>query len=321
MNSLRHADDVLSIVKSNSAAALSPVAASWRRSAVSHKLDPEGEASPQERLSDLELRALEERNDLLVRTARPRIEALHTAVRHAGCCVVLTDPQGIILTRRTAPSDEEHFDRGGLGEGYDWSEAREGTNGIGTCLVEKRPVIIHRNEHFMTRHTGISCIDAPVFGASGELLGALDVSTNRDDQTQDMNKLLGLSVQQVATQIETDIFAEKFSKNRIIVAPGAQGFANNALIAVDEYDIVIGATRAARLLFELGDEPRIEPVTGNDLLSLQRCKSTGLERGEKQAIKRALVRNRGNATEAAKELGIGRATLYRRMNKHGLSRH
>jgi DNA-binding NtrC family response regulator len=46
--------------------------------------------------------------------------------------------------------------------------------------------------------------------------------------------------------------------------------------------------------------------------------STTLSELEKQAIAQALERHSGNVTYAAQELGITRASLYRRMEKHGL---
>lgn len=43
-----------------------------------------------------------------------------------------------------------------------------------------------------------------------------------------------------------------------------------------------------------------------------------LELVEQQVIRRALTRNAGNVSRAARELGLTRAALYRRMEKHGL---
>ena len=43
-----------------------------------------------------------------------------------------------------------------------------------------------------------------------------------------------------------------------------------------------------------------------------------LEALEKGAIERALRKNRGNISHAARDLGVTRASLYRRMDKHGL---
>ena len=44
----------------------------------------------------------------------------------------------------------------------------------------------------------------------------------------------------------------------------------------------------------------------------------GLENIERHAIQRALTRNRYNISHAARDLGLTRAALYRRMEKHGL---
>jgi DNA-binding NtrC family response regulator len=43
-----------------------------------------------------------------------------------------------------------------------------------------------------------------------------------------------------------------------------------------------------------------------------------LERMEKRAIEAALKQHRYNISHAARELGLTRAALYRRMEKHGL---
>ena len=43
-----------------------------------------------------------------------------------------------------------------------------------------------------------------------------------------------------------------------------------------------------------------------------------LEKLEKEAIRLALKEHRYNISHAAKELGLTRAALYRRMEKHGL---
>ena len=48
--------------------------------------------------------------------------------------------------------------------------------------------------------------------------------------------------------------------------------------------------------------------------------SADLERIERSAIQRSLERNAGNISRAAEELGLTRASLYRRIEKHGLQK-
>lgn len=314
----RHADDVLATANCKRTAAINPIAASWRRSLVAHGLRPQQVDANRLRLTAHEISDVIGARETFLRVAEPRLEALFSAVGKSGYCVALTDETGVVLARRSSAAEKERFDSVGLRTGVDWSEKAQGTNGIGTCLFEKRSVIVHRDEHFMSCYTGISCIDAPVFGAHGELIGALDVTSSRHDHTGDMNRMIGLSVSQFARQIEADVFTDAFSGHRIVMGPGDRS-AGNSLLAVDESDVVIGATRTARAHFKLGQDVDIEPVPINDLLFGEGA-SGGFDRSEKMVIRRALVRANGNASEAAKALGIGRATLYRRMKKLGLDR-
>ncbi|MCK4694784.1 MAG: helix-turn-helix domain-containing protein, partial [Candidatus Cloacimonetes bacterium] len=43
-----------------------------------------------------------------------------------------------------------------------------------------------------------------------------------------------------------------------------------------------------------------------------------LEEVEKNIIKKVLTKNKGNITQAARELGLTRTSLYRRLEKYGL---
>jgi len=36
-----------------------------------------------------------------------------------------------------------------------WSEDIEGTNGIGTCIAECRPITVHQTQHYRARHIGL----------------------------------------------------------------------------------------------------------------------------------------------------------------------
>ena len=53
-------------------------------------------------------------------------------------------------------------------------------------------------------------------------------------------------------------------------------------------------------------------------LQAQPTESVNLEDVEKEAIRRAIEKFQGNISKAAKELGLGRTTLYRKIEKYGL---
>ncbi|WP_424930039.1 GAF domain-containing protein [Amaricoccus tamworthensis] len=305
----------MSTVQSRSAAARSPLAASWSRSAERHGLDPATGTSG-ERLDAAGLKERRERLEHFMRVAEPRLDRLFGLVGNAGCAVLLTDADGIVLDQRCPEADEETFQDWGLCPGSDWSEAAEGTNGIGTCLTERRQVTIHRDEHFLARNIGMSCMDAPIFGPDGRLLAALDVSSARADQTESYNRLTTAMVEETARAIEADFFRASWPKARIIVA-GEGGAGGGALLAVDADDIVVGATRDARRAFGLEPDGALKPRPAPDLFGRGDGPS-GFEKGERAAVIRALARANGNVSEAARALGVGRATLYRRMKRLGL---
>lgn len=57
----------------------------------------------------------------------------------------------------------------------------------------------------------------------------------------------------------------------------------------------------------------------NSLKSSMHSDTINLDEIEKNAIERALKKYEGNISKAAKELGLGRTTIYRKMDKHGIN--
>ncbi|KJZ19467.1 Fis family transcriptional regulator [Loktanella sp. S4079] len=280
-----------------------------------HGLDPADDFSAH----CVDARDLQDRrnkHERFMMVAAPKLDHLYGLVGNSGCGVLLTDETGIVLDQRCTDADEDTFREWGLCLGADWSEAAEGTNGIGTCLTEKRQVTIHRHEHFLARNIGMSCMDAPIFGTDGRLLAALDVSSARADQTEGYNQLIGAMVGQTAKAIESDYFRASFPKARIVVADSGEADLAT-LLAVDSDDIVIGATRNARKMFDLELLGPIKPRPASDIFG-RGDGPTGFVKAERAAVVRALARAGGNVSEAARALGVGRATLYRRMKRLGL---
>ncbi len=180
----RHAQQVLTVAQGRSPAAgpaADPsVARSWLRCLEQHHLDPARASAP----AVLEhARMLERREQLrqVLEISSNEMNSLHRQLAGAGHAVLLTDARGVILNCVTQQAEKRTFEQAGLWLGADWSEACEGTNGIGTCLVERQPLTIHQNEHFRSRHTGLTCSASPVFDPHGELLAVLDVSSARHD--------------------------------------------------------------------------------------------------------------------------------------------
>ncbi|TIW67880.1 MAG: sigma-54-dependent Fis family transcriptional regulator, partial [Mesorhizobium sp.] len=186
--SVVHADLVQASIATNDAAH-SALVASWRRSLQLHRLDPAERKAPK-RLTEAELMLARQRMEPLARAAEASLNRLYLAVGGVGCCVMLADRDGIPVERRGAVADDETFDEWGLWIGTVWSEDSEGTNGIGTCIADQRALTIHRDQHFFSRNTLLSCTTAPVYDHEGNLAAALDVSSCRSDLTEGFVQLI-----------------------------------------------------------------------------------------------------------------------------------
>lgn len=309
-----HADRVEAAIAAG-APARSALAASWRRSSDLHRLDPAAPTPPRQ-LRERELCEARQRVEPLVRAAQASLDRLYLAVGGVGCCVLLADRDGVPVDRRGAVADDATFRDWGLWPGAVWSEAAEGTNGIGTCLVEQRALTIHRDEHFFTRNTALSCTTVPIYDHEARLAAALDVSSCRADLTEAFVGLIAVAVQDAARRIEAETFRLAFPDARVLLAPGTEK-AGAGLIAVDHDDLVIGATRAARLALGITPERLRRPRPVADLIGAPECDLDVAERG---ALQRALARAGGNVSAAAQALGISRATLHRKLKRLDLSR-
>ena len=127
------------------------------------------------RLSEQEFHRAREQSERLVAEAADEIDRLFMAVGRAGCCLLLTDRDGIALERRGMAGDDKDFHDLGLWTASVWTEASIGTNGIGTALADERAVAIIRDQHFFSSNINLSCTTAPIRDHRGQLAGALDV--------------------------------------------------------------------------------------------------------------------------------------------------
>ncbi|WP_025036495.1 helix-turn-helix domain-containing protein [Bradyrhizobium sp. DOA9] len=297
-------------------AARSALVASWRRSSRLHHLDPGGHAAPM-RLTEAELQQARERITPLLSAAQGAMDRLYQAVGAAGCCVLLADREGVPVDRRGTVADDATFQSWGLWTGALWSEEHEGTNGIGTCLVEQRSLTIDRDQHFFARNTLLSCTAVPIYDHEAALAGVLDVSSCRADRTDAFASLIALAAGEAAKRIEADLFRKVFAHARIVLTQAADGSCGG-LVAVDADDLVIGATRSARLALGIAPGGALRPVPAADLLGGDAARDH-LAGGQRAVLQRALLRAGGNVSAAAKALGVSRATLHRKLKRFELN--
>lgn len=294
---------------STGGAARSAVVASWSRSARLHGLDPDTRRKP-DRLDQAALALARDRARTMIPLAAPLLDELFRAVGGIGCCVLLADDNGVPLERRGAAADDAAFEDWGLWPGAIWTEDREGTNAIGTCIADGRPVAIHRDQHFMARNTGLCCMASPIHLPSGGVAGVLDISSARNDLTEGFARLISHSVADAARRIEVEMFRAAHPGQRIVLLPQwLQGV--GAVVAVDRDDIVVGLSHGARLALGLGATGAFSPRPLSDVLGQN--VPDGFEDAERAVLVRALARADGNVSAAARALGVSRATMHRKL--------
>jgi AraC-like DNA-binding protein/PAS domain-containing protein len=229
------------------------VAPSWRRCVAEHHLDASVASAPNI-LTERELASRREAFNTIVAIAQEEIDRLYAIVRQLGYVVLLCNPEGIALHHRGNQTMADQFKYWGVWLGGVWSEQIEGTNGIGTCIVEQRPISVHRDQHFRARHAGLSCAGAPVFDASARLVAVLDCSSIAPEVSDHAHALTLAATIAAAREMEERLFRDAFHRSWVVAAVSCDDSASALLVALDDDRRIIGADRVARSILHLADD-------------------------------------------------------------------
>ncbi|WP_162937700.1 sigma-54-dependent Fis family transcriptional regulator [Indioceanicola profundi] len=243
------------------------VAQSWARSINAYRLDP-GRTSEPRILSQGSLRPYRDRVEPLLHLARSSLLALHRQVRDAGYVVLMTDAGGITVDYLGDPDRDGELRRAGLYLGSLWSEPEEGTCGVGTCIVEKKTVTIHKAEHFRAPNITLTCTAAPVLAPDGELLAVIDVSSLSSPDDKRAQTLVRHFVSRAALLIENSNFCRSFPDHLLIKISNDKELAEilpDGLLAIDTHGRVVAANRWATSTLRVQAGGNLEQTLGLDL--------------------------------------------------------
>jgi len=227
------------------------IATSWRRCLIDYSLDPARSDAPMV-LDGNTLKDYCARHEDLIQMASAEIDWLYDHIAMSGCALLLTDASGIVLYEKADPGILQAFRLAGLLVGSDWSELRQGTNGMGTCIAENRPIIVHRDEHFRACHIGLSCTAAPIHDPSGSLVAVLDASTTNPQGTRENQTHVMALVQLSAKLIEKCLFLRHFQSGSVLRFHARPEFVNlqhdGALALASDATVIAADETALRLL-------------------------------------------------------------------------
>lgn len=217
------------------------VAFSWLRCCSEFQLRPDQPRAVGV-LESGALREVQEKIDDVVSIARAEMDALYQQIPGSGYGLLLTDAQGVILHEIVDPTLVRDFRRANLIRGADWSERSVGTNGVGTCITERRPITIHLDEHFFSSNIGLTCSAAPIRDPRGDLIGVLDASSVGCEERKASRSHTGALVNFSARLIEKCIFLRRYREQRTLRFHSRPEFVNLL------HDGAISYTESGRIL-------------------------------------------------------------------------
>ncbi|MGV2872197.1 sigma-54-dependent Fis family transcriptional regulator [Colwellia sp. E150_009] len=246
---------------------------SWKRCIQTFKLDPLGRQGSRV-LTHSELQNHTSPLQEFITTAREGMETLYSQVEALGYVVLLCDKNGVTVDYIGNNRLTKDMRNAGLYLGSDWNERHAGTCAVGTIINELVPLTIHQQDHFDIVNTSLTCSASPILDHNGELLAILDVSALYSPKEKASQHLLLKLVQMHAGLIEAANFLNHYSNASILKFDTSVSSLNTYcpnLIALDSYNVVIGANQNARKIMarELGiNDITSQLLTGFDITSL-----------------------------------------------------
>ena len=254
IDELSHVDCIdLVVRKGTLVPGVEEVATSWRRCLTAHHLDPETQTVPHI-ITEKEIKDSREPLRNVILHAQEELDRLYAIVGPQQYVVLLCDRDGVAIHHRGDESVADAYKDCGIWLGGVWSEQIEGTNGIGTCITDQRDTMVHRDQHFRTRHSNLSCAGTPISDPLGRLAAVLDTSSMNPQTTEQSLSFAMAATRVSARGIEERIFREYFRYAWNIAAAPCGGSDLAVLLAVDNDQRILGADQIARRVFGLNDE-------------------------------------------------------------------
>jgi transcriptional regulator of acetoin/glycerol metabolism len=247
------------------------VRCSWNRCLTTYALDALQPKKPNQ-VERGELRARKERLGSLLSIARIEMASLARLMQHSQFGIMLTDWDGVIVSYAGETGFAATARRSGFREGVMWSERELGTNGMGTCLITQRPIVIHRRDHFLVQNTQLTCAAAPIFDMQGKLLATLDISGASSKAQTHTLALVDIAAQNIENRALLEA-CKRFAVLRFHRLPEFVSTPGEGVLAFDEAGTIRGANRGALKLLGYRNHQalcgqRIEAVLDTSLEAL-----------------------------------------------------
>lgn len=329
------------------------IARSWRR-CLARGQQPQQRISFNA-VSRADIALAREANQPLLQAAAPVIRSLARAMADTGYFAILTDAQGVVIETNGPIDRSNRMAHLIARVGVDLSENAVGTTAIGTTLAEEQPMWLHRGEHFFDDTASYSCAGAPLFGPNGRCVGMLDLTGVNVPERPALKHLVAQSAMAIENELLlaiphhlqlrlawpgqapggdgdgllcVDANGQITGSNRTAacmlgLVPAGPLPHCSEVFALSS-DTLFDAAASLRIAFEapLWSGLRVQVLArphNNRTPTMSRMGTTTnampLKDLEDSLIRQAVQSARGNVTEAARLLGISRATVYRKLSR------
>ncbi len=299
-------------------------------------------------------RALESSQPLL-QAAAPVIRSLARAMAHTRYFAILTNAEGVVIDVNGPVDRHDPRATTIARVGVDLSEAAVGTTAIGTSLAEIQPVWLHRGEHFFDDTAIYSCAGAPVIGPDGRCIGMLDLTGIDVPERPALKHLVTQSVRSIENAltlaqphhlllrlqwpgrmigeegdgllaVDADGLITGANRNAVemLALPMGTGWPHCSDVFAVPTSSLFDAARQRRGVLELplwsGLRLLVMPLPHADTPTsaghgAAHGHAVPLRDVETAMIRKAVEDAGGNVAEAARALGISRATVYRKLER------
>ena len=218
----------------------SPIADSWKR-CIRSGLDPL--SKPEECVvSHTDLYQRRDKLELVMRLVRPELELLSAQIAGPNFLLAFADSDGVVLDRIIDEEFSQSKCAQSIVPGSIWNEQIRGTNALGLSLHTGLSCNVTGREHFFAKEGSVSCLSAPIFDSSGDLIGLIDASSEVTVRQYHTLALVNLAAQNV----ENRLFVDDHRSDHIIQFHPRKEYLqtqNVAMIAFNQEGQITGANR------------------------------------------------------------------------------
>src|SRR3989338_902078 len=195
---------------------------------------------------------LESQHALVQTTHREVLPCYENILANSNCLFMLADSQGRLLQSWGDQRFIEPIHAPGFAAGASWLERYTGTNAIGTALTSGQAVHIQHDEHFLKANRFMTGSASPIFDAQRQMIGVLDVSSDRylpPAHTLGMVKMMSQSVE---NRLILNLFQQRYFQLSFNTSLDNLSSPWAGLLIFDEQGQVVSANRRADSLLGIG---------------------------------------------------------------------